>query len=149
MGRSEPARIYHSPEPVPARTPSPAPQRRRRPRRRPHHVRNILLVGSVATVLIGAGVRAHRLDMECRQAKESCVRMEAEIGELVVADSALTDPGRVQRIAISQGYAPPAGSEQVAVNPALLPPPSAPPTGEPKGPPPQLAAWAGVGSLAP
>ncbi len=112
-------------------------------------MRNILLVGSVATVFIGAGVRAHQLDMECRQAKESCARMEAEIGELAIVDSGLTDPGRVQRIAISQGYAPPAGSERVAVSPALLPPPSTSPTGEPKGPAPQLAAWAGMGSLAP
>jgi len=145
MGQPEPIPLYHSLELV-ADEPAP-PRPRRRVRRTTRRVRAILLIGALATAFISACVQGTRLDMQCRQARETCTRLEAEIGELVVAESVLTEPSRVQHIALTKGFVGLPASDRIAVSPALLPQSADLRDGEPAAPPPQLAAWANLGTF--
>jgi cell division protein FtsL len=145
MGQLQPIPLYHSLELV-ADEPAP-PRARRRVRRATRRVRAILLIGALATAFISACARGTRLDMQCRQARETCTRLEAEIGELVVAGSVLTEPSRVQHTALTTGLIALSAADKVAVTPALLPRSAELRDGEPAAPPPQLAAWADLGTL--
>jgi cell division protein FtsL len=146
MGQPEPIPLYYSPQLV-ADEPAPPHRPRRRVGSVTRRVRAILLIGALATAFISACVRGTRLDMQCRQSRDACTRLEAEIGELVVDESVLTEPSRVQQIALTKGFVALPAGDKVEVSPALLLQPSDPHQGEPANPPPQLAAWADLGTL--
>ncbi len=146
MGQPESIPLYHSLELV-ADEPAPPPRSRRRVCRATRRVRAILLIGVLATAFISACVRGTRLDMQCRQAKEACTRLEAEIGELVIDESVLTEPSHVQQIALQKGFVALPTADKIAVTPALLPQSADLREGQPAAPAPQLTAWAGLGTL--
>jgi hypothetical protein len=140
------------PQPIPLSDPLhlvpdlPAPHRRRRAQLRLRRVRAIVAIGLLAVGFLLACVRGQQLDQRCRRAQDACARLEAGIGELVVADSVLTEPGRVQTVALTLGYVPLTATDRVAVSPALLARPPATRESAPESPEGGLTAWAGLGT---